>query len=148
MDLLKPKEITVTDLDGIERRFIISRLPSTVGREIVTTYPINMVPKIGEYKANEAMMFKMMEYVEAIGGDGKTPIRLTTRALVDNHTGDWEALGKLEIAMMEYNTSFFGRAKLSSFLEDTGANLKRWAIQMLTELLDASSKAAKPRSTN
>ena len=48
-DLIKPKEITITDLDGDEKTFIISRLPATVGREVLAKYPVANAPKLGDY---------------------------------------------------------------------------------------------------
>lgn len=48
--LIKPKEITVIDSDREEHTFIISRLPATIGREILAKYPLSNAPKIGDYE--------------------------------------------------------------------------------------------------
>lgn len=114
--MIDPKNITVTDIDGNEHEFIISKVPATVGREIVATYPVSMVPKIGDYQVNETIMLKMMSYVAKVD-DAGNQIQLKTRALVDNHCADWQVLAKLEMQMLEYNTSFFGNGKVSKLLD-------------------------------
>jgi hypothetical protein len=48
-DLIKPQTIKVKDRDGIEHSCVISRLPATVGREILAKYPVANVPKLGDY---------------------------------------------------------------------------------------------------
>jgi hypothetical protein len=75
------------------------------------------MPKLGDYEVNEATMLKLMAYV-GVPVEGKdAPLMLNTRALVDNHIPDWETLARVEIAMMEYNVSFFANGKASGFLE-------------------------------
>ncbi len=112
--LIKPKEISVKDVDGIEKSFIISRLPATVGREILTKYPLSNAPKIGDYEVSKEAMLKMMSYVcVVIEGDD---IALKTQTLIDNHVPDGEALIRLELEMLKYNTSFFGNDGSQGFL--------------------------------
>lgn len=106
-ELIKPKDVTITDLDGIERTFIISRLPATVGREILSKYPVANTPKIGDYGVSSEAMRLMMKYV-AIPRDMAEPLCLTTQALIDNHIPDGLSLIKLEFEMLRYNTDFFG----------------------------------------
>lgn len=113
MDLLKPLEVTVTDVDGNEHQYTISRPPATVAREIIAAYVEGLVPAEGKYKVSHDAMLKLMRYV-AVEIDGKL-VKLETRALVDNHVPDGEALLRLEIEMMKHNTSFFGNAGGSSF---------------------------------
>ena len=67
--MLEPKEI---EIEG--KKYIITKIPAVQGREILTQYPITAMPKIGQYKATEELMFKMMKYVYAIS-EGKN-IRL------------------------------------------------------------------------
>lgn len=140
--LLKPKTVTVTSLDGEEKDFIISRLPATVGREIVAQYPLAALPKIGDYAVNEAMALKMMAYVAVAGVEPE--LRLTTKVLVDNHATDWEMLFQLERAMLAYNTSFFGKEGLSTFFGTIGETFKQYLMKTLTDLLAASSKLKPP----
>ena len=145
--MIEPKPVTVTDLNGTEKTYTISKLPATVGREVVATYPVSAMPKLGEYSVNEAVMLKMMSYVKAPLDDGGD-IALTTKALIDNHCADWQVLAKLEMAMLEYNTSFFGRGKISGFLDDVAAKVPQLITQILTDLSAPSSAPTRPPSTN
>ena len=143
--LLKPKEITVTGLDGEQKAFVLHRLPAVQGREIVAKYPMSALPKIGDYATNEETMLKLMQFVAAKSTDGHlTP--LSTRALVDSHVTDWEMLFQIEKGMLAYNTSFFTNEKTFDFFDTLKATSKAWLISMLTDLSAASSKPKGPRS--
>lgn len=113
--LIKPKQIMVKDADGVEHEFTISRLPATVGREVLAKYPTANAPKVGDYETSKGAMLLMMRYVSKQLSDG-SEITLTTQALVDNHVPDGEALIRLEIEMLKYNTSFFGSAGSQDFM--------------------------------
>lgn len=115
MELIKPKEITISDLDGVEHTYTISRVPATVGRELIAKYPTSNMPKIGEYSVSEETMLLMMRFVEVSAGDRQ--IRLSTKALVDNHVPDATLLLKLEYQMLNYNTNFFTNGDRSGFLD-------------------------------
>ena len=143
--MLKPKEVSVTDRDGETRTFLISRVPAIAMREIVAAYPLTAMPKIGDYKANEEVMLKLLAYV-GVPREGMAPLMLTTRALIDNHCGDWEALGKLEIEMFRYNISFFDKGVISNFLKDITPRLNTSISSMLTGLLGQLLQAAKQHS--
>lgn len=136
--LLKPKEVTLTDRDGGQHQYVISRLPAIAGRELVTQYPITAMPKVGDYAANEALMLKLMQYVAVVKDDGST-LQLSTRALVDNHVPDWEVLARLEVAMMEYNVSFFGDGRALTFFEAIARQAQAWISQTLIPSLRPSS---------
>lgn len=104
--LLQPIE---KEING--RKFILSKFPAVAGREIAAIYTDGILNKSDDYSLSESTMLKLMCYV-GIPTDTGLPLQLTTRALVDNHAGDWETLVSLEKEMMEYNCSFFkeGRA--------------------------------------
>lgn len=105
--LIKPKEVAVKDADGVEKTFIISRLPAITGREILAKYPLSNAPKIGDYEVSKEAMLKMMAYVcVQVSGE---EIPLKTQTLIDNHVPDGESLIRLELEMLKYNTSFFGK---------------------------------------
>ena len=123
--------------DGGSKTFILSKFDAVSGREIVSQYPISGMPKLGDYKVNEAIMLKLMSFVAVKNGDQVQ--RLETRELVNNHAGDWETLAKLEMAMMEYNCSFFGNGKASSFFDSLAKKVPALISSMLTDLLDQSS---------
>lgn len=139
MALIKPKTITVTDGEGVEKSFVISRFPATVGREIITQWPITAMPKIGDYKMNEAIMLKMMCYVAALDANGNQTL-LVTRELVDNHVSDFEALAKIEKELADYNVSFFRNGRSLPSLEVSAQKALKWIIKTLTDSSAQSSQ--------
>lgn len=136
--MIEPKEVEVNG-----RTYIISKVPAVEGREIVAKYPLSNIPKLGEYDQSEAIMLKLMAYVQT--GDG---IPLTTRALVNNHVPDAHTLMMLEKEMLEYNFGFFVRALSSGFFGSFSQKAERWITETLTPLLEQLSKAAAQPSTS
>jgi hypothetical protein len=141
MDLLEPKSVTIDD-----KEFLLSKFPAVAGREIVAKYPVAMLPKLGDYQVSEEIMLKLMNYVAVEKGDAT--IRLSTVALVNNHTGSWETLAKVEIAMMEYNCTFFQKGRVSTFLEDSAQKVPAWISKILMALSAQSSQTEKRPSMN
>lgn len=135
--MIDPQETTING-----KTFILSKFPATAGREIIAGYPLSGLPKIGDYKVNEEMMFKLMAHV-AVPREGGEPLKLTTRALIDNHCGDWETLARVEVEMLKRNCSFFGNGQASSFLQGLLIQGKQLLAQTLTDLSRQSSKAGK-----
>ncbi|EOE1185116.1 hypothetical protein [Proteus mirabilis] len=147
--LIKPKEITVIDSDRQQHTFIISRLPATIGREILAKYPLSNAPKIGDYEVSKEAMLKMMAYV-AVEKEGQE-IYLKTSTLIDNHVPDGEALIRLELEMLKYNTSFFGNGGSQNFLQYLLGKLSGFLpsiIKTLMASLPSSSQPASPLSQN
>lgn len=138
--MIDPKEITIIYEDE-EFKYIISKFPATVGREIITKYPVANLPKIGEYTVSEEIMLKLMCYVERVYED--RTLALTNKALVDNHVPNWEILVKLELAMIEYNCSFFRNGKGLDFLKRLQSLAVPKIIEMLTALSGKSLQAEK-----
>jgi hypothetical protein len=131
--MLEPK-----DLEGT--KYVLSKFPATVGREILLQYPTSGMPKIGDYGTNEALMLKLMTYV-GVRIDGRDePLMLTTRQLVDNHIKDAETLMRIEWAMMSYNFAFFTNGKLSGILERAGSQAVTLIQKILTDLSRVSSE--------
>jgi hypothetical protein len=145
--MIKPKQISLQTMDGDTREYTISRIPAVQAREIVSQYPVSAVPKIGDYKVNEAMMLKILSYV-TVTTDAGTELALTNKTLIDNHVPDWETLARIEMAMVEYNTSFFSNGKSSSFFENIGQKAQVLITKTLTDLLAQSSQGKEPPSTN
>ena len=58
--LLEPKEIELPDQSGKLHKFIISKFSAFDGREICTQYPMSALPKLGDYKANEEILQKIV----------------------------------------------------------------------------------------
>ena len=148
MQLLEPKHFTVKTQAGTDKSYVLSKFPAIAGREIVAKYPVSLVPKLGDYAVNEETMLKLMSFVGVEMPGGGPPLPLASRTLVDNHVPDWETLARVEWAMMEYNTSFFGQGPGSTSFADFGQNLKAWITSTLTDLLAQSSAKAKPPSKN
>ena len=140
--MLEPKEITVETQKGDKRVYILSKFPAVQGREIIAKYPLSAVPKLGDYGANEETMLKLMAFV-AVPRDEGGPLMLTTRGLVDNHVPDWETLARIEVAMLEYNVSFFGNGKGSTFLEAITKKAQAFLSQTLMDLSGQSSRKGK-----
>lgn len=147
LGLIDPLEITVED-QGISRQYVISKFPAVAGREIIAGYPMTSLPKIGDYKHNEELMLKLLSYVAAFKPENNETIRLTTRALVDNHVPSWEMLMKIEMQMLEYNCSFFKDGRISNFLRDSVQKLPQWISKIVTASLEQLSPKEKPPSTN
>lgn len=146
--MLHPKEIRVTTQAGDERVYILSKFPAVAGREIVAKYPLSAMPKLGDYAVNEETMLKLMAYVGAPIEGRAEPQLLNLRALVDNHVPDWETLARVEIAMMEYNVSFFANGKACGFLEAIATKAQALLSRMLTDLSGQLSPKGKRRSPN
>lgn len=144
-DLLQPKEVEIVTQSGETRTYVISKPPAIAGRELATQYPTANMPKLGDYKVSEGLMLKLMGYVAVIRPDG-TYQRLNNRALVDNHVPDWETLAKLEVAMIEYNVSFFARGGLSGDWKERGSRAAEWIIKTLMGSLARSFQAGPPAS--
>jgi len=123
--MLQPQEV---EIDG--KTFVLSKFPATVGREIALKYPTSVIPKLGDYATSEAMMLKLMSYVGVIIEGRDKPLMLSTRALVDNHCGEWETLVKLEWQMLQYNCSFFRDGRASGLSQGLAQILSRLITQM------------------
>lgn len=141
--MLEPKDVVI---DG--KSFILSKFPAVAGREIVTQYPISAVPKLGDYKTNEDIMLKIMNYVAIPMPNGVKALQLSTRELIDNHVPSWEMLMKVEWEMMSYNCSFFQNGRVSTFLNECAEMLPAWITKTLTPLLQQSSQTGKRHSKN
>lgn len=104
--LLNPKRLDpIKDQDGEERVFVVHKVPAIPMREIVATYPVANMPKLGEYKVSEEIMLKLLAYVGVETSAGTLQM-LTSPALINNHCGDWEVLAKVEFAALQHNISF------------------------------------------
>lgn len=144
MELIKPKEIAVKDSDGDEKTFIISKIPAVDAREVLSKYPTANIPKVGEYRTSEDAMMLMLRYV-AVPIEGREPIKLTSKALINNHVVDGEQLMRLELEMLQYNTSFFGKGGNSDFLGGLIRKYLPLIIQTATASLPQSSKPGTQR---
>lgn len=147
--LIEPKEITI-DYEGQELKFNIGKFPATVGREIISKYPVANMPKIGDYKTSEETMLKLMCYVERVYNEnGNVRVQpLTNQALVDNHVPSWEVLVKLEAEVISYNCSFFKNGKVSDFLTKFKSLAEPKNIETLMVSLVKLYQAVEPHLKN
>lgn len=146
--MIKPKPFTLEDMDGETVSLILSRFPATVGREIGALYPMGLLPKIGDYKVSDETMMKLMSYVGVKVAEDAEPLMLKTRALIDSHVRDAETLMKVEMAMLEYNFSFFQKGRISDFLGELIQGIVSKIIAMSSPSSEQSLNPAEPPSTN
>ena len=144
MSLIKPLDITISDIDGIERNYRISRFPAVVGLEIIAKVPSNIATFSKQLPHLKELVLQMCKYiaVDVPSEDGGThEIILSTQALIDNHVPDGQTLLRLLFELMRHNTSFFGRADQSilDFLMGRLAALYPKVTPMLTQLLQQLS---------
>lgn len=130
--LINPKEITI-EFEGEKLKFNIGKFPATVGREIITQYPINNIPKVGQYLESENTMLKLMKYVERVYDDRTQ--ELSSKVLIDNHIPSWEVLIKIEAYVLDYNCSFFELGKVLNSLKEWKALAKPKNIKTLMDSL-------------
>jgi len=143
---LQPKSVQIECHDGASKEFILSKFPAIAGREIITQYPLSALPKLGDYATNKLMMLKIMSFVSVPTAAG--PLALSTEGLVDNHVPDFECLMRLEMAMIEYNVSFFANGKASTFFALIGEKVQASIIKTLTDLQGQSSPSGSQPTKN
>ncbi len=141
--MIKPKTITVKDIDGQQREFIITRFPATDGMEILYKLPTSALPKIGDFDTLKEARNDIFKFVYVNIGDKDMP--LSTKALIDNHTGDAETAIKVMKEIIEYNYSFFQNGILSVFLERVAKKIPDIVQEILTRFSQQSSKRGKRR---
>jgi hypothetical protein len=146
-DLIKPKDVEIKDSDGDVKTFIVSKIPAIPMREVMAKYPVSNIPKLGEYNVSEEVMQLLMRYVAVRLDDGQE-IALVNKALINNHVVDGEQLLRIEYAMLQYNTSFFGQGDLSTFLSGLIAKHLPSLIQTVTDSLHASSPGTRDLSAS
>lgn len=145
--LLEPWEFECPLPDGGTKTYILGKFTAIAGREIIAKYPLSNLPKLGEYGVSEETMLKLMSFVAVPGPTGE-PLRLTTRALVDNHVPDWETLARLEMKQLERNCSFFKDGRASTFFAGIAQLIQQLTSKTLTDLLPQLLSQGKPPSTN
>lgn len=146
MTPLQPKDVQIECHDGTSKAFTLSKFPAIAGREIITQYPLSALPKVGDYATNKAMMLKIMAFVSVPTDAG--PLALSTESLVDNHVPDFECLMRLEMAMIEYNVSFFANGKASTFFGLIAEKAQALITKTSTDLQGQFSPKNSPPTKN
>lgn len=145
--MIDPKEIIIIDQNGIERKYIISKIPyASGGREICSQYLPTAMPKVGNYQINHDLFLKMMKFVAVPTDNGQ--LQLATSALVDNHIPDFQTGIKLEKEMLEYNLGFFDFGKISTTLKTFAQNAQPLITKILSQLQELSSQKGEQHSEN
>ena len=132
--LIKPNLIEIKNIDGDILKFNISRLPAIVGREIIAGYPTSMIPKVGDYKVNEALMIKLMSYVEGYNGNDE-PIALNGYHMINSYVTDTTTLMLLEFEMLKYNFPFLNFGKNKGFIENMTEKVKVIAFDVISKAM-------------
>lgn len=147
MDLIEPKDFVVKTQGGLEKTFILSKIPyMSGGREICSQFITTAMPKIGNYPMNEDLAKKMFSFV-GVKTDGGV-VRLLTADLINNHVPDFQTGARLEKEMLEYNFGFFDPEKISAFQKALGQKLQGLIMPILTQLQAQLSKKDAPHSMN
>lgn len=155
-DLIKPKTIKLRDLDGDEHEFIVSRYPATVATEILVRFGSSL-PKTSS--AEELMEFADLAFAYVAKEIDGVPVRLTTRALRDNHIpAGYDPMLRLIVELTQHNTNFLsgaGNRGLKGYLLDLIQDLAPQITKTLAQFSQQSSandtqhsQSSKPRSTS
>ena len=129
------------EIDGKE--FVISKLPATVGREILFKYTSagkNILTN-GDYSVSEDVMLKLMSYA-GVYVDNRL-VEFKTADIINNHVKSAMTLLKLEKEMWSYNFDFFTPDKISTFFTKLNELTEQKTTAILTGLLDKLSQTAK-----
>lgn len=150
MELRNPKDITITDKHGKERKFTLHDMSAWDGLEFQTRMPANLamlaVPKIGDWETVKELALIALKYV-TIESNG-VQIPLASLALIDNHTGDAGVLRDLLIAEAQHDNRFFRKENLSAFFAEAFQMALAKISETLTQSSEQSSTMIKPHSTN
>lgn len=142
---IKPKEVTIKDIDGNEVQYIISRLPAIVGREVLAKYSGSMIPATGKYDVSEEAMLKLVSYSAKVLEDG-TEVALRSKGLVDNHVDSCETLIKLELQILMYNSSVFQNSSQLNLGQLVTGMVSKF-LPLITSALKDGSEQSSPASS-
>lgn len=140
--MIEPKEKVINN-----KTFVLSKFPAVTGRRIFYKYPTTSIPLLENFEENEEAMYELISYV-GVKLDNDKIVMLSTEELVNNHTGDWETLFKLELAMLEYNCSFLNIERALNFLKEFVQTLPQSITEMSMQLLEQLSQKIKQHSTS
>lgn len=148
--LIEPQKTVITDGNGKEHEFYISKMTALDGLEIMTRLPASVIsgsiPKLGDWEIVRELQAKIMQFV-AVDVNGNL-MPLTTKELINNHTGDWECLLKLMKAEVVYNNSFFRDGTISDFFVEAWQAALAKISEILTLYSEQLSPTIKQPSTN
>lgn len=128
------------------KEFVISKLPATVGREILFKYTSagKNILSDGSYAVSEEVMLKLMSYV-GVYIDNRL-VEFKTADIINNHVKSAMTLLKIEKEMWSYNFDFFTPDKISAFFTKLNELAEHKTTEILTVLSDKLSQTAKQPS--
>lgn len=122
------------------RRYRVNQMDVFDNRRVCMTYPLNLIPKVGEYKENEDMFRLLMKYVE-VEIQGRW-VRLDNDELIRQNVSPM-ACFELEKEVIDLTTGFFSSGKLQDYTRDIVDTVLRNVIITLMNSLEQSSQAEK-----
>lgn len=137
---IEAQEYKLIELNATKYRI----LPMDVfdGRRIMHEYPMTMLPKIGDYKANEELFKILMRYVEVELAPNIWQ-KLDTDELIRQHVSAKDTI-VLEREVVDLTTGFFSSGKLMTIgMEITEFFIKKLILtltQLSGELLQADEQ--------
>ena len=147
---LEPKIVTIKDGSGNEAEYVIFKFPAVHGQEIIESLApsaiANLFPKLANRANNKQIRQELISYA-AVRREG-VDIHLINETLVNQHVKDWEALTKLQYAIVQYNSSFLQKGQISNFYRDCALIHIPRIFKTLMDLLEQSSQTIKQRSTS
>ena len=146
-ELLHPKRVTVKDVFGEEREYIISLMPATVAIDFQALAPAGFMAKAKEISAVHDLRDMLFQHVAVELEDGREQ-RLTTAALIDNHVVGGVQATAVVAQMVEYNFNFFGGAGSQGFLDFLLQKFTRSIMPTLTPWLERLSAQDLPGTPN
>lgn len=139
--MIKPKEITITDMDGVAKTYTITRFTTTDGIDILLKLPMSAMPVIGDFEKLKGVRDDIFKFVFVDVNGNK--IALSTKALIDNHVNDAGVAIKIIKEILVYNYSFFQNGTLSILFAKWAENIPVLAQKILIPLFMQSSQKNK-----
>ena len=148
MELLKPKDLELVDIDGVKHRYRLGRIPyMDDGREICSQFVVTAAPKLGNYAENKRLSHILFKYVAVIT-DENTELLLSTPALINNHVPDFQTGMKIEGEMIQHNLGFSLAGILQKYQQEWKQAAPQFIAEILTALRDSSLLKGSALTTN
>lgn len=153
-DLIKPKQVTITDLDGETHEFMIGRFPRIRGALILKRLiPTGKDIFSGDDGNFERDLKEVLYYANKISIDGDE-FPLITEAAIENHVPDCESCIKLALLVLNHNTNFMSpenqlaiRNRLVQALGLSSTKISTVLADLLSQMAEQLTESSVPRST-
>jgi hypothetical protein len=153
-DLIKPKQVTITDLDGEIHDFMIGRFPTIRGALLLK----RLIPTGKDiFNGDDGNFLEHLKdvlyYASKINSDGDE-IPLLTGAVIDNHVPDSETAIKLALLVLNHNTNFMSpenqlaiRNRIVQALGLSSTKISTVLADLLSQMAEQLTENSQPRST-